>query len=662
MLGKKLVAWLICAALWLPLAAPGHASQDFASSTGNANDAGQAGYASIAAPVPAEASYEASALEYLGLLPWKAAESPGQPLAPDSGTRLVAAIMGMVGLRQCESVPQEPTVAQNCSLLGNYYYDRASSLAMSAMPAMAGVHDILESPAVAVDSVAPVGALSGNGAGGGNSGQHYAAQLLAALGYGQQHFRQNEALQFMARLGLITRREQERLQQRMLRRDAAVLAYRTLQAPLRGRQFTLAMALAEAGELPWQQVRLLGLLGSGPKVWLQAGNSEEAVYRSAFNELGIKLPAAWLRDGHKLALQSYALHDTAQAQEYAKATDALLAGAFDFTAFGSSQTLDVGERCAYTEKHPVALCAVGVEVPGRSADEQRQHYEDEVGYVAVVYDPDGQPLYYKYGHLGSLGYRLSGRPQIVALMYHHFSEQPQELNSVTVHPDNFREQLRALKEAGYVSIRQQDLLQYLKGGADALLPEKSVVITIDDGYESNYVLAYPILLEEKMYASIYVVASGISQPAPYAPMMAWEQAREMYYSGYVDIQSHTYNSHYYADIGNGKEGAATVSRLMINGVLETAEQYGSRIAADIQTAAQLIEAEIGNRMISLTFPYGRHSKRLIEAARDNGHQLMYTVLPGKITQSSNITQLPRINVDGKYSAAGLLAVLRQYGR
>lgn len=646
---RKLVTLLICAALWLPMTAPANAGT----------------------AVPPAASYEANALEYLGLLPWKAVEGLDQPLPADTGTRLVAAIMGKVGLRQCGSITLAQVPGLSCPLLGSYYYSRAGSPKVATVAGSSGSsRDVpagTDASDASVASVASVAAdvISGNGIDGVGGIQHYAAQLLAALGYGQQHFRANEALQFMAGLGLITKREREQLQlqQRMLRRDAAMLAYRTLQAPLRGQSLTLAMALVESGELSWQQSRLLGLLGNsnGPKLWLQAGNGRDGVYRSAYNEIGAKFPAAWLKGGYKLALQPYVLHDAAQAQEYTRAASALLSGAFDFTAFGNSHSLAATERCSYTAKHPVALCATEIGASGRVADEKRQGYEDEVGYVAVVYGPDGQPLYYKYGNLGSLGYRLSDHPQIVALMYHHFSEQPQDLNSVTVHPDNFREQLRALKESGYVSIRQQDLLQYLNGDSDALLPEKSVVITVDDGYESNYALAYPILLEEQMYASIYVVAAGISQPAPFAPMMAWEQAREMFYSGYIDIQSHTYNSHFYADIGNGRQGAATVSRLMIDGVLETAEQYGSRIAADIHAAAQLIEAEIGNRMVALTYPYGRHSKRLIESARENGHQLMYTVLPGTITKSSNKAQLPRINVDGKYSAAEMMAVLRQYG-
>lgn len=69
-----------------------------------------------------------------------------------------------------------------------------------------------------------------------------------------------------------------------------------------------------------------------------------------------------------------------------------------------------------------------------------------------------------------------------------------------------RRRSRALSEAGYTGVSFDELQAYVLRGAP--LPEKPVVITFDDGYESNYTLAYPILQKYGMKATIFAI--GVS--------------------------------------------------------------------------------------------------------------------------------------------------------
>lgn len=78
--------------------------------------------------------------------------------------------------------------------------------------------------------------------------------------------------------------------------------------------------------------------------------------------------------------------------------------------------------------------------------------------------------------------------QVPILMYHHLSEDV--TNSEMVSPEQFEAQIRALSEAGYTGVSFDELQAYVLRGEP--LPEKPVVITFDDGYRSNYTLAYPI--------------------------------------------------------------------------------------------------------------------------------------------------------------------------
>ncbi len=131
----------------------------------------------------------------------------------------------------------------------------------------------------------------------------------------------------------------------------------------------------------------------------------------------------------------------------------------------------------------------------------------------------------------------------------------------TIKPEEFESDLRYLQGNGYVTI---DLRQYL----DALkhkvsLPEKSVLLTIDDGRSSFWRYGYPLLKRFRMKATLFVIPGYIQathenndnlltlgdsvtsrahlktiDPQDHE-LCSWEQLREMHLSGYIAIESHT---------------------------------------------------------------------------------------------------------------------------
>ena len=78
--------------------------------------------------------------------------------------------------------------------------------------------------------------------------------------------------------------------------------------------------------------------------------------------------------------------------------------------------------------------------------------------------------------------------KFIVLLYHRFEDRPAEL--VTT-PNDFRTQMKALKDNGISVISMQDLLAWRKG--EKAIPSKSAVITIDDEWNSQYYVAWPIL-------------------------------------------------------------------------------------------------------------------------------------------------------------------------
>jgi peptidoglycan/xylan/chitin deacetylase (PgdA/CDA1 family) len=113
------------------------------------------------------------------------------------------------------------------------------------------------------------------------------------------------------------------------------------------------------------------------------------------------------------------------------------------------------------------------------------------------------------------------------LYYHQFSSKSR---------DAFRAQLQGLKEQGYQAIQSEDLVRALATGTS--LPEKSVLIHIDDVYESAYRVAVPLLREFKMKAEFFAHTQFVGSEQG-ARKMTWAQLRELESDPLFQVSSHT---------------------------------------------------------------------------------------------------------------------------
>lgn len=128
---------------------------------------------------------------------------------------------------------------------------------------------------------------------------------------------------------------------------------------------------------------------------------------------------------------------------------------------------------------------------------------------------------------------------IPILMYHTISDvvAPENQNS-WVQTDRFEAQIKALVDNGYTTITFDDLWQYMNGTAG--LPEKPIIITMDDGYISNYSLAYPIFKKYNASATLFVSPYYMSEENT-DRHFGFAAAKEMEQSGLITIQPHGYD-------------------------------------------------------------------------------------------------------------------------
>lgn len=93
------------------------------------------------------------------------------------------------------------------------------------------------------------------------------------------------------------------------------------------------------------------------------------------------------------------------------------------------------------------------------------------------------------------------------LGYHRVVDTPQDPYGITVSPQNFAEQLEALRQYANL-VPLQELVQTLEDGS---LPRRAVVVTFDDGYADNLYCAKPLLERHQIPATVFVATGQIGR-------------------------------------------------------------------------------------------------------------------------------------------------------
>ena len=229
-------------------------------------------------------------------------------------------------------------------------------------------------------------------------------------------------------------------------------------------------------------------------------------------------------------------------------------------------------------------------------------------------------MLFLYSMPSSLAQRTYRLP---VLMYHHFDESVSA--DTVVSPQRFREQMTALKGAGYTTVTLQQVLDFVDHGVP--LPEKAILITMDDGYTSNLTVAAPVLEELGMCATVFVIGiyegetiSVHSGNPLYPQRFSYEEAMEWVEKGVLELQSHTFDMHQLAGDGfSGRNGILPLDQ-------ETKAEYRAALLADAQAFQEKREVHgIESPLFALAYPYGYFSDLADEILRAAGFRMTFTV-------------------------------------
>lgn len=190
----------------------------------------------------------------------------------------------------------------------------------------------------------------------------------------------------------------------------------------------------------------------------------------------------------------------------------------------------------------------------------------------------------------------AGRVQaLVVLQYHHVSTSTPAATSVS--PARFAEHMAAVKQSGYQVLSLAEVAGALRAGG--ALPDKAVLITFDDAYDSIYHQALPVLKSYGWPFVVFVSSAPVDQKV--RDMMNWDQLRALAAAG-AAIANHTHSHVHMVRTLAGESQA----------------QWRARLRTELLTAEARIEAETGQRHRALAYPYGEYSAPVLALVAELG--------------------------------------------
>ena len=207
---------------------------------------------------------------------------------------------------------------------------------------------------------------------------------------------------------------------------------------------------------------------------------------------------------------------------------------------------------------------------------------------------------------------LSPRYTTPILMYHSISYGK---GTFFVTPENLAKQMEYIKRNGYEVITLDELVSSIKD--KRRLKRNKVVITIDDGYEDNFIYGYPVFKKFGFPATIFIATDFIGNKKGF---LNWDEVRTMSGNN-ISFGGHTKTHFYLGDLKDDK--------------IAWDEIAGSKKA---------IEQEIHVPVNNFCYPIGGFNARIKEIVKEAGYKSASTTNRGFSRFNSDIYEIKRIKV------------------
>ena len=236
--------------------------------------------------------------------------------------------------------------------------------------------------------------------------------------------------------------------------------------------------------------------------------------------------------------------------------------------------------------------------------------------------------------------RRRRKRRIPILMYHRVAKQQiPGFESDTVTTRLFAAQMRWLAAAGYSTIGLDALIDSRINGTR--LPNRSVVITFDDGYQDCIESAVPIMQSHRFTATFFLVAGLVGGRSSWLlrtrgydlPLFDWTAARQLVAEGFTC----------------GAHG-------MTHAHLTKLDTPACRL--ELAESKRVLEHHLGREVSNMAYPYGSYSEKVKELAREVGYRSACSIQFGLSAEEDDPFALHRVPVLGQDTFLDFLFRLR----
>lgn len=228
--------------------------------------------------------------------------------------------------------------------------------------------------------------------------------------------------------------------------------------------------------------------------------------------------------------------------------------------------------------------------------------------------------------------------KLLTIYYHEVVENGQGFSYQKIEKEKFESQMKYLYDQGYHTLLFSEL--------DKPLPDKSIIVSFDDGFRSVYENAVPIMKKYGIRGNVYLPTHYIGRDEHF---MTWEMVKELSDNKVCEMQAHTHNH------------------------IDIRRLNHLELTKEIQKSDQLFQNKLGIRPKAFCMPFGVYDRKSIKIMKNrNRYKYLLGSYYGRI-KSSGIEKciLPRIGISndddmkkfvdklvGKYDWKGPLQRLR----
>ena len=203
---------------------------------------------------------------------------------------------------------------------------------------------------------------------------------------------------------------------------------------------------------------------------------------------------------------------------------------------------------------------------------------------------------------------------IITIMYHRFEEN--KYPSTNIKMVDFVKHLEMIKKNEIKFINPSNFEDELKNNKK----QRKVLITIDDGYESFYKNAWPILKKSQIPFILFVSTREVGKKG----YMSWEDIRELDKFDFVEIGNHSHSHDYLIDFTNFD------------------------IKNDLKESISIFKKQLGKNSIFFSYPFGEYSTALKDIVIDLGFKYAFGQHSGVVDHTKNFFEMPRFPINEKY--------------